>query len=106
MDLGIPASRLGVIPNGVDVQRFRRDPAARKEVRSRLGIVDGAVVVGSLGRLIRLKIIRTLFRAAEKCIAEGSDIRVLVVGDGSQRPMLETRTQDQAKLLVNAQLYR
>jgi sugar transferase (PEP-CTERM/EpsH1 system associated) len=88
-DLGIPATRLEVIPNGVDAQRFRPDAAARKEMRGRLGIADRTVVVGTLGRLDPIKDHPTLFRAAEKCIAEGLDIRVLVVGDGSARPVLE-----------------
>jgi len=98
LDLGTSASRLEVLPNGVDVQRFRPDPSARNEVRSRLGIAPETVVVGSLGRLDPIKDHPTLFRAAESCIIEGCDIRVLIVGEGNQRAALESELETRPRL--------
>ena len=50
----LPASKLALIPNGVDCARFRPDPALRAEWRARLG-VDGHPVILYVGRLCRQK---------------------------------------------------
>jgi glycosyltransferase involved in cell wall biosynthesis len=44
-----------VIPPGVDLHRFRPDPAARQATRARLGWPGDAVVVGYLGRFVEEK---------------------------------------------------
>lgn len=45
------STQLHVIPNGIDTARFSPNEAARQQVRSELGIPDGAWVVGTVGRL-------------------------------------------------------
>ena len=48
----LPASaRLAVIPNPVDVTRFRPDAEARRATRARWGIPQDALVIGSVARL-------------------------------------------------------
>jgi len=44
-------TQLHVIPNGIDTARFSPNEAARRQVRSELGIPEGAWVVGTVGRL-------------------------------------------------------
>jgi len=48
---GVPAPRIEVVPNGIDLARFRFDPAARRRTREQLGLPEGAYVVGGIGRL-------------------------------------------------------
>ncbi|MFD8817742.1 glycosyltransferase, partial [Streptomyces sp. NPDC059627] len=48
---GVPGPRIEVVPNGIDLDRFRFDPARRRRVRDRLGIPPDAWVVGAVGRL-------------------------------------------------------
>ena len=52
--LGADASRLEVVPYGVDTYRFRPQPAARTAVRRELGLGD-APVVFTAGRLVQKK---------------------------------------------------
>ena len=46
---GVPGPRIEVVPNGIDVARFRFDPALRERTRRRLGLPHGAYVVGGVG---------------------------------------------------------
>lgn len=55
----VPARRSRVVGNGVDLDRFRPDPAGRARIRRELGVADGDLLVGGVGR-----------RVAEKGIAE------------------------------------
>ncbi|HET9983155.1 MAG TPA: glycosyltransferase [Longimicrobiales bacterium] len=83
-------SRLQVIINGVDVDRLRpaSDPAP---LRRGLGIPDGAPVIGSIGRLEPVKnyglALRAFARLGEP--GPGPAPLLLLVGDGSERGMLE-----------------
>jgi glycosyltransferase involved in cell wall biosynthesis len=61
---GVPDSRITVIPNGVDTARFAPDRAGvgRDEVRRRLGIADGLLLLGAAHNL-RLKGMDNAIRA-------------------------------------------
>ncbi|MFJ5773456.1 glycosyltransferase [Streptomyces sp. NPDC093094] len=48
---GVPAPRIEVVPNGIDLARFRFDPLQRHRTRQRLGLPEDAYVVGGVGRL-------------------------------------------------------
>ncbi len=52
---GIPPEVLHVIPNGVDLLRFRPDPARRLALRASLGIPDTAPVVVFAARYATMK---------------------------------------------------
>jgi sugar transferase (PEP-CTERM/EpsH1 system associated) len=88
--LAVPASRLGVIPNGVETQYFRPDPDLRRRMRQALGVSPETLIVGAVGRLDPVKDHRTLFRAVEQAVSDGVDARVVVVGDGPERKGLES----------------
>jgi glycosyltransferase involved in cell wall biosynthesis len=79
--LGVPRTRLRLLGNGVDLGRFRpASPGLREEVRSELGIQDGQVVVGAVGRLVWEKGYAELFAAAQQLMARRRDVAVVVVG--------------------------
>jgi glycosyltransferase involved in cell wall biosynthesis len=71
-----------VIPNGVDVQSFRPDPAARVAVRAELGIPADAPVVGLIARWDPAKDHRTFLAAATRLAATRPDARFVLVGEG------------------------
>jgi glycosyltransferase involved in cell wall biosynthesis len=74
-----------VIPPGVDVDRFRPDPEARRRVRAQLGWTeDGPPVVGFLGRFVEAKGVRLLLRAWEAAAPS----RLLLVGGGAMEAEL------------------
>jgi len=85
---GYPLGRLGVLPNGVDLDRFvgREDDGAA--LRRELGLAEGAFVAGTVGRLDPVKDQMTLLRAAAALRARGRQVNVLVAGDGPRRAEL------------------
>ncbi|MYX60144.1 glycosyltransferase, partial [Streptomyces sp. SID8382] len=84
-DWGVPNPRIHLVPNGIDARHFRFEPTARAAARARLGIPDLAFVVGGVGRLVADK----RFDTAVRAVAEVPDARLLLVGEGPERPALE-----------------
>ena len=65
--LGVPRSRIHLLGNGIDLHRFDPttiDADARAWSRAELGAPDGAVVVGTVGRLVAEKGIAEVLAAA------------------------------------------
>lgn len=83
-DWGVPRPRIETVPNGIEAERFRFAPAARKGARALLGIPPGAYVVGAVGRLVPGKRFAALVRA----VAELPQARLLLVGEGPERAAL------------------
>jgi glycosyltransferase involved in cell wall biosynthesis len=81
---GVPASRIDLIPNGIDATSYRFDPVHRAQVRAQLGIAPRRFVVGSVGRLVPGKQTDLMLRA----IAGKLDVTALIVGEGPQRRAL------------------
>ncbi|MBI5522089.1 MAG: glycosyltransferase [Desulfarculus sp.] len=82
----VPARRLRVIHNGVDLVRFAPDPAARSRLRRSLGIADDQAVIISVGRLSFEKDCVTLFEALRLLAGLRRRPRLWLVGDGPQMP--------------------
>ncbi len=80
----LPIERFRVLPNGVNTSRFARRPAESQETRQRLGLSDGSLVIGTVGRLVPIKDHATLLQAAEILISRGMPIHVLLVGSGPE----------------------
>ena len=86
--LGVTPSRISVIPNGVDTEKFA-PRAPDPNLRAKLGIEDkfSCAYVGTVGMSCGLGI---LIRAAEQLNSEADDsVRFLIVGDGAVRAELE-----------------
>lgn len=80
----IPAARVVVVPNGVDVERFSGPNAqARARGRRALGLDEEALLVGSVGRLEGQKGFAQLVRAAARLRTRFPALRVAIAGDGS-----------------------
>ena len=82
-----PASRITVIRNGVDLERFGRH--SRAEARRALGVTPGEFVVGTVGRLVPVKDQRQLIGATRVLAQRGVPVKVLIVGDGPLRNELQ-----------------
>jgi len=87
--IGIPEAGIEVLHNGVDLSRFdvadRIDADARAALRRSWGVPDGALVVGSVGRLAAVKNYGLLVRAAA---ASGLPVHVVFAGEGPERTTL------------------
>ncbi|MCL7429304.1 glycosyltransferase [Streptomyces sp. YS415] len=89
---GVPAPRIEVVPNGIDLDRFRFDPAQRVRARRRLGLPEDAYVIGGIGRLTAGKHFGTLVRALARL---PDDHWLLLIGGGPEESVLR-RTAHEA----------
>jgi glycosyltransferase involved in cell wall biosynthesis len=80
---GYPQSRLQVIPNGIDTNRFQPDPVGRERLRREWGVPPHAPLVGLVGRLDPMKDHRTFLEAAAILAARHGDVRFVAVGGGA-----------------------
>jgi glycosyltransferase involved in cell wall biosynthesis len=78
---GVDGGKVTVVPNGVDVRRFARDPAAGARARAALGLAPETPLVGMVGRFIPVKGHDVLLRALREVGRKRDDVRCLVVGD-------------------------
>ncbi|MBU6531137.1 glycosyltransferase [Streptomyces mayonensis] len=88
---GVPAPRIEVVPNGIDLPRFRFDPVRRLRTRRRLGLPEGAYVVGGIGRLAPGKRFDVLVRALALLPA---DCWLLLVGGGPEEHVLRRTARE------------
>lgn len=84
--LGSDFSRWHIVPNGVDLERFRPDPADRKAMRHELSLPDDAVVVVCIGRFAPEKAYPICFAALASALGRlepGLSERVYIVAAGN-----------------------
>jgi len=90
---GCPASKVRVIPNGVDTQRFRpRWP--NEALRESLGLSKAAPVVGIVAALRPEKRHDRFLQCAVRILGQIPAARFLIVGDGPDRRRLESLAAD------------
>jgi len=86
----VPAEKIIVLPNGVDVQRFRPYPEARSKIRASLGVDTNPLVV-FVGSFYPWHDVATLLDAFAQVLAANPRSRLVLVGDGQQRQALVQR---------------
>jgi glycosyltransferase involved in cell wall biosynthesis len=79
---------IAVARNGVDLERFRPDSAARCELRASHGLTD-TVTVGYLGSFKRWHGLSDSLRVLERLVAQGLPVRFVAIGSGSDRAKFE-----------------
>lgn len=80
--LGIVARRNRVIPNGIDLERFRFAAAARASLRRAWGVSDDELLVGIVARQDPVKNHELFLRAAARVAAVDPRARFVCVGGG------------------------
>lgn len=85
-----PEEKFAVIHSGVDLSRFRPEPARKAEIRSALQIPSEGIVIATVGRLAAVKGQDTLIRAIAECFRHGEKVFLLILGEGELRSDLET----------------
>lgn len=86
---GFPASKIKLVSNGVDTERFRPDAALRRDQRRKLGLGKDDIAVGVLARLNATKDYPTFLRAAGQMAPRAPRARFLCVGSGPELEALE-----------------
>ncbi len=98
---GVNKNLFKVIVNGVDTQKFAPKAQVRQQQRQRLGMDEATVLIGSVGRLVAIKNYPLLLHALANVLRAGFNARLLLVGDGVERPALE---QLAAQLQISEQV--
>jgi phosphatidylinositol alpha-1,6-mannosyltransferase len=89
---GVPQSKLCVIHPGVDTERFRPNVDG-SSIRERF-LPTGGLLLLSVGRLVRRKGFDLAIRAVSLLRSSFPNLRYLLVGEGPDRPYLETIIRD------------
>ncbi|HUD73428.1 MAG TPA: glycosyltransferase [Terracidiphilus sp.] len=89
--MGAPPEKTRAVVSGCDVSAFR--PADRLEARQKLGIDPAAKAVVYIGRMDVRKGLRELVEAAVSLHPLRPDLHVYMVGEGSDRPVIEDAIQ-------------
>jgi glycosyltransferase involved in cell wall biosynthesis len=85
-------TRSQVLHCGIDLQPFRR-LEARDEVRTSLAIAAGELVIGHVGRFDTPKNHAFLVEVAAETARREPRLRLLMVGEGRARPLIEERVR-------------
>jgi PEP-CTERM/exosortase A-associated glycosyltransferase len=87
---GIPAGKVTVIPNAVDVDTFEVGGEADPDLKRRLGL-EGCAVVGFIGSFYAYEGLDLLLDALPALLARRPDVRLLLVGGGPQEAALKAQ---------------
>lgn len=82
-------SSYSIIKNGIDTDKFAFDSERREAIRNTLGISPDELVLAHVGRLVPVKNQAFLIDVISDARREGVRCKLLVVGDGPERPVLE-----------------
>jgi PEP-CTERM/exosortase A-associated glycosyltransferase len=85
---GIPAAKVTVVPNAVDIEEFSAGGVPDSALKQRLGLNDGWVL-GFIGSFYAYEGLDVLLRALAKLLARGERVRALLVGGGRQEEELK-----------------
>lgn len=92
VERGVPRERIYLAPNAVDDSLLTAE-YDRDAFRSAYGIGPDEIVVGSVSSIVAYEGFATLLDAAALLRDAGTPVRVLLVGDGTERPELLARAE-------------
>ncbi len=89
-ECGIPADKISVIYNGVELDQYNPNLCAPDEVCRSLGITDDYPVIGTIGRLVYQKGFSYFLEAAKRVWSERRQVRFVIVGHGPEEAKLKS----------------
>jgi glycosyltransferase involved in cell wall biosynthesis len=92
---GIPAPRVSVIYNGVDLRPYSSaSESSRLAVRQELGLNADDLVIMQVARLDYLKDHATAIRAMDRVVQKRKNARLVLVGEGPERDAIQKQVQE------------
>jgi PEP-CTERM/exosortase A-associated glycosyltransferase len=89
---GIPAAKVTVIPNAVDIEGFQLSGDADAELRRQLGL-EGCTTIGFVGSFYAYEGLDLLLDAFPALLQQRPELRLLLVGGGPQDANLKAQAQ-------------
>lgn len=93
VERGIAADKVTVIPNAVDIDKFTVGGVADLDLKHKLGLQDMRLI-GFIGSFYAYEGLDVLLRAVPAMLARLPDLRVLLVGGGSEGAHLRQLAED------------
>jgi len=84
----IAADKILLVPNGVPIPDLEQAPETNRRLRAELGIAEGRLVLGTVGRIVDAKAYPDLLDAVDRLRESYPDICWLQVGEGPLRDEL------------------
>lgn len=100
-----PRKKTMVVENGVDTNRFNPERYDRQAFRAHLGIIEDAVVLGTVSVLREVKNHPLLLQAMHLLILEGYNLHLIVVGDAPQGKRKEILQQKAEQLGIQHKVF-
>lgn len=95
-DFHVPARQIRLIPHGIDPTPFETpvEPQLQAQLREQARLPSDGPVLGTVARLVPSKGVDQLILSLPQIRASVPDARLLIVGDGEDRPRLERIAAD------------
>ena len=90
VERGLPADKVTVIPNGVDIDKFEPGGLPDAALKASLGLTGGTVL-GFVGSFYAYEGLDLLLEAIPNILRQRPEVRVLLVGGGPQELALKSR---------------
>ena len=86
---GFSSENVVTINNAIDIDRTVSGLLSRHDARNHFGLADEHCVIGAIGRLTNVKGHIYLLRAFQRLSRVRDDLRLLIIGEGDKRAILE-----------------
>ena len=90
---GTPSEKITVVPNGVDQEKYSRRELRTYVVNGSRKTKDG-IILGAVGRLTDEKNYPLLLAAVKQVIQSVPNTRLIIIGDGPLRTVLESKARE------------
>lgn len=87
----LPPRLVTVVANGVDIRRFH--PKSKAEARNSLGLSPSTGYLVFVGNLVAWHDLNTMLDAMTDVVRANPNVRLVIVGDGPEKPRLVRRTE-------------
>lgn len=82
-----------VVPNGIDLDKYKLDEQIRKKYRKELNINENDILLGNVGRLSNEKNQLFILEILKKLLQEDINYKLLLIGDGILKEKLKNYIQ-------------
>lgn len=82
VESGVPAGKITVVHNGVDLTRFTPDPTAKDQLREKFNIASDELILTTISRLVDVKHVDVILNACAILKSRGVKFRLLIVSPG------------------------
>jgi len=94
-DFHIEKERVTVVYNGIELDRFlKKNGEIDQNMRDKMSLNRDLTIVGAIGRLSSVKGYIYLVKAFKKVAKENENVRLLIVGEGGEKPKLEKEVKE------------